>query len=115
MKFSDILPLYVAKAERKNRSKEEVVQIVSWLTGYDELGISQQVELETNFEQFFAQAPALHPSRSQIKGVICGVRVENSEDAVVQNVRYLDKLIDDLAKGKTMQKILPGFDPPRTD
>lgn len=115
MKFSDILPLYVAKAERKNRSKAEVLQIVCWLTGYDQTGLANHIELQSRFEEFFDQAPALHPNRSLIKGVICGIRVENIEDPLVQNVRYLDKLIDDLAKGRTMQKILPGYKPPPAD
>ncbi len=112
MKFSDILPLYVAKAERKNRTKDEVLQIISWLTGYDQAGLNNHVEMQSRFEEFFAQAPALNPNRSLIKGVVCGVRVEDIEDPLVQNVRYLDKLIEDLAKGKTMQKILPGYEAP---
>ena len=111
MRFSDVLPMYVAKAERKNRSKDEVVQIICWLTGYDHTGLEHQIERHNNFEEFFTQAPALHPNRSLIKGVICGIRVENIEDPLVQNVRYLDKLIDELAKGKIMQKILPGYEP----
>jgi hypothetical protein len=115
MRFCDILPLYVAKAERKNRSKDEVIQIICWLTGYDQAGLDRHIEVESRFEQFFAQAPTLHPNRSLIKGLICGIRVENIEDPLVQNVRYLDKLIDDLAKGKTMQKILPGYEPSPAD
>lgn len=106
MKFSKVYPLYVQKAERKSRTKEEVDNVICWLTGYSQAELSQQIEQENDFETFFAQAPALHPNRSLIKGVICGVRVEDIEDTLMQNVRYLDKLIDELAKGKAMEKIL---------
>ena len=106
MKFARVYPLYVAKAERKNRTREEVDRIICWLTGYDEVGLRQQIEHESDIETFFAQAPALHPNRSLIKGVVCGVRVEDIEDPLMQEIRYLDKLIDELAKGKTMEKIL---------
>lgn len=106
MKFAKVYPLYVKKAERKNRTKEEVDQIICWLTGYDQFELQQQIEKESDFETFFAQAPAIHPNSSLIKGVVCGVRVEEIEDPLVQKVRYLDKLIDELAKGKTMEKIL---------
>jgi hypothetical protein len=105
MKFSTIYPLYVTKAERKNRTKEEVDQIICWLTGYDLDGLLLQISKESNFETFFAEAPALHPNRSLIKGLICGIRVENIEDPLVQKVRYLDKLIDELARGKALEKI----------
>ena len=98
--------MYVAKAERKNRTKEEVDQIICWLTGYDQAGLRQQIEQETDIETFFAQAPAINPNSSLIKGVVCGVRVEEIEDPLMQKIRYLDKLIDELAKGKTMEKIL---------
>ena len=104
--FSSVYPLYVQKAERKNRTKEEVNQIICWLTGYSKAGLQQQIEQEHDFETFFAQAPAIHPNSSLIKGVVCGVRVEEIEDPLMQKIRYLDKLIDELAKGKTMEKIL---------
>jgi hypothetical protein len=108
MKFSKVYPLYVAKAERKNRTNEEVDQVICWLTGYDLAGLQQQINKESDFETFFAEAPALHPNSSLIKGLICGIRVENIEDPLVQKVRYLDKLIDELAKGKALEKIMRG-------
>ena len=104
--FARVYPLYVQKAERKNRTKEEVDQIICWLTGYDQAGLQQQIEQENDLEAFFSQAPAIHPNASLIKGVVCGIRVEDIEDPLMQNIRYLDKLIDELAKGKTMEKIL---------
>jgi hypothetical protein len=104
--FASVYPLYVQKAERKNRTRKEVDQIICWLTGYDQKGLQQQIERGTDFETFFAQAPALHPNSSLIKGVVCGVRVEEVEDPLMQKIRYLDKLVDELAKGKTMEKIL---------
>jgi len=106
MKFANVYPLYVQKAERKNRTKEEVDQVICWLTGYSQAGLQQQIEQENDFETFFAQAPAMNPNRSLIKGVVCGVRVEEIEDRLMQQIRYLDKLIDELAKGKAMEKIL---------
>jgi hypothetical protein len=106
MKFADVYPLYVQKAERKDRTKEEVDQIISWLTGYDQAELQQQIEQGNDFEAFFAQAPAMNPNRSLIKGVVCGVRVEEIEDPLMQKIRYLDRLIDELAKGKAMEKIL---------
>ena len=106
MKFAKVYPLYVQKAERKNRTKEEVDQIICWLTGYDQGGLQQQIEQESDFETFFAQAPAIHPNSSLIKGVVCGIRVEEIEDPLMKKLRYLDKLIDELAQGKTMEKIL---------
>lgn len=106
MKFADVYPLYIQKAERKNRTKEEVDQIICWLTGYTQAGLEAQIDQGNDFEIFFAQAPAIHPQRSLIKGVVCGVRVEEIEDPLMQNIRYLDKLIDELAKGKVMEKIL---------
>ena len=106
MKFAKVYPMYVAKAERKNRTKQEVDQIIFWLTGYDEAGLRQQVEQEHDLEAFFAQAPAIHPNVSLITGVVCGVRVEEIEDPLMRKIRYLDKLIDELAKGKAMEKIL---------
>jgi len=106
IKFSGVYPHYIEKAERKNRTKEEVDQIICWLTGYDQAGLQQQIEQKNDFETFFAQAPAIHPNSSLIKGVVCGIRVEDIEDPLTQKIRYLDKLIDELAKGKTMEKIL---------
>jgi hypothetical protein len=106
MKFSRVYPLYVQKAEGKNRTKKEVDQIICWLTGYDQAGLRKQIEQENDIETFFAQAPAIHPNSSLIKGVVCGIRVEEIEDPLMKKVRYLDKLIDELAKGKAMEKIL---------
>jgi hypothetical protein len=106
MKFSTVYPLYVNKAERKNRTREEVDQVICWLTGYSKSGLQQQIAKESDFETFFAEAPSIHPNRSLIRGVICGVRVEDIEDPLVKNVRYLDKLIDELAKGKALEKIM---------
>ena len=106
MKFANVYPLYVQKAERKNRTKEEVDKTICWLTGYSQTGLLQQIEQEHDFETFFAQAPAMNPNRSLIKGIVCGVRVEEIENQLMQNIRYLDKLIDELAKGKAMEKIL---------
>ena len=106
MKFAKVYPLYVQKAERKNRTKDEVDQIICWLTGYSQAGLQQQIDQESDFETFFAQAPAFNPRSSLIKGVVCGVRVEEIEDPLMRKIRYLDKLIDELAKGKAMEKIL---------
>lgn len=106
MIFADVYPAYVAKAERKGRTKEEVDEIIRWLTGYSQQELDAQLEKQTNFETFFAEAPQMNPSRSLITGVICGVRLEEIEDPLMREVRYLDKLIDELAKGKTMEKIL---------
>lgn len=106
MAFARVYPLYVQKAERKNRTKEEVDQVICWLTGYDPAGLQQQIDQQNDFATFFAEAPALHPNRSLIKGVVCGVRVEEIEDPLMQQIRYLDKLIDELARGKSMDKIL---------
>lgn len=105
MSFAKVYPLYIAKAERKNRTKEEVDQIITWLTGYDQETL-QQMDDDVSFERFFKQAPQLNPARKQINGVICGIRVEEIEEPIVQEIRYLDKLIDELAKGKAMTKIL---------
>ena len=104
--FAAVYPLYVQKAERKGRTKDEVDRIICWLTGYDQPGLQRQIERKTDFETFFAQAPAIHPNRSLIKGVVCGVRVEEIDDPLMRHIRYLDKLIDELARGKTMDKIL---------
>ncbi len=106
MKFAEIYPLYVQKAERKNHTKEEVDQIISWLTGYNQSGLEQQIKQENDLETFFAQAPAIHPNSALIKGIVCGVRVEEIEDPLMQKIRYLDKLVDELAKGRAMEKIL---------
>ncbi len=104
--FSSVYALYIQKAERKQRTKAEVDQVICWLTGYNQAGLQQQIEHEHDFETFFAQAPALHPNRALIKGVVCGVRVEDIDDPLMQKIRYLDKLIDELAKGKALAKIL---------
>jgi hypothetical protein len=106
MKFSKVYPLYVEKARRKNRTQEEVDQIICWLTGYDREGLRRQIEGGNDMETFFAQAPGIHPNSARITGVVCGVRVEEVEDPLMRKVRYLDKLIDELAKGKAMGKIL---------
>ena len=106
MTFAKVYPLYVQKAERKNRTREEVDQVICWLTGYDRAGLQRQIDRESNLETFFAQAPGMHPNSALITGVVCGVRVEEIEDPVMQKVRYMDKLIDELAKGKAMDKIL---------
>ncbi|MBC2067902.1 DUF2200 domain-containing protein [Listeria booriae] len=106
MSFASVYPLYIQKAEKKDRTKAEVDEIIFWLTGYDEASLQQVLDQEIDFETFFAQAPAMNPNTSLITGVICGYRVEEIEDKVMQQVRYLDKLIDELAKGKTMEKIL---------
>jgi hypothetical protein len=104
--FASIYPHYVAKAERKGRTKTEVDQIICWLTGYSQKALKAVLEKGTNCETFFAQAPELNPSRTLIKGVVCGVRVEDVEEPTMREIRYLDKLIDELAKGKAMEKIL---------
>ncbi len=104
--FATVYPLYLNKVERKGRTKEEVDQAIFWLTGYDAEGMQDQINRKTDLETFFAEAPALNPNASKITGVICGYRVEEIEDPVVQKIRYLDKLIDELAKGKAMEKVL---------
>ncbi|HHW00970.1 MAG TPA: DUF2200 domain-containing protein [Clostridiaceae bacterium] len=106
MPFSSVYPLYIQKAERKGRTKEEVDEIIFWLTGYDEQSLQQHLENGTSLEAFFNEAPQINPNASLIKGVICGYRVEEIEDDLMRNIRYLDKLIDELAKGKPMEKIL---------
>ena len=106
MPFANVYPLYVAKAMRKGRTQEEVDRVICWLTGYDGAQLRQQVEHETDLETFFAQAPSMHPSRDLIKGVICGIRIEEIEDPLMKKIRQLDKLVDELAKGKSMEKIL---------
>jgi len=104
--FASVYPLYVAKAEKKGRTKAEVDQIISWLTGYGEKELETQLKEQTDFETFFAEAPKINPSRTLIKGVVCGVRVEDIKEPTMREIRYLDKLIDELARGKTMDKIL---------
>ncbi len=106
MSFASVYPLLVAKAEKKGRTKSEVDEIIRWLTGYRQEEIEAQLEKQTDFETFFAEAPQLNPSRALIKGVVCGVRVEEIEEPTMKEIRYLDKLIDELAKGKEMDKIL---------
>ena len=106
MKFSGVYPMYVQKAERKNRPKGEVDQVICWLTGYSKAQLQKQIDRQVDLEAFFAEAPAFNPNASLIKGVVCGVRVEEVEDPLMRKVRYLDKLVDELAKGKAMEKIL---------
>lgn len=108
MSFASVYPLYVQKAEKKARTQAEVDEIICWLTGYDQAGLQEQLELEHDFETFFAQAPQMNPNAELITGVICGKRVEEIEDSLMQKIRYLDKLVDELAKGKSMEKILRG-------
>lgn len=104
--FASVYPHYIQKAEKKGRTKEEVHEIISWLTGYDEKNLQEILDNRTDFKTFFENAPQMNPNTSLIKGVICGYRIENIEDDLMRNIRYLDKLIDELAKGKSMEKIL---------
>ena len=106
MSVAKVYPHYVTKAEKKGRTKSEVDEIIRWLTGYSQEKLEVQLENETDFETFFVEAPRMNPSRNLIKGVVCGVRVEDIEEPIMQEIRYLDKLIDELAKGKAMEKIL---------
>lgn len=106
MSFASVYPLYLQKAEKKGRTKEEVDTIIFWLTGYNKHTLQQHINNKTDFENFFAEAPQLNPNISKITGVICGYRVEEIEDKLMQKIRYLDKLVDELAKGKAMEKIL---------
>ncbi|WP_448137772.1 DUF2200 domain-containing protein [Sphingobacterium siyangense] len=106
MSFAGVYPLYLQKAERKGRTKEEVDEIIFWLTGYNPVSLQQTIDDKIDFEHFFKQAPCLNPNVSKISGVICGYRIEDIGDPLVQKVRYLDKLIDELAKGRSMEKIL---------
>jgi len=106
MSVARVYPLYIAKVERKGRTKAEVDEVIRWLTGYTQKGLESQLKKQTDFETFFAKAPRLNPSRSLIKGVICGVRLEEIKDPLMREIRYLDKLIDELAKGRPMEKIL---------
>jgi hypothetical protein len=106
IRFSSLYPLYVRKAEAKQRSKAEVDQVIRWLTGYSEAGLQRQIAGDNDLEAFFAQAPAFNPNAALIKGVVCGIRVEEIEHPLMQKIRYLDKLVDELAKGKALEKIL---------
>ena len=106
MSFASVYPHYISKAEKKGHTKEEVDRIICWLTGYDRQSLQQQIDQKTNFETFFAQAPEINPNVSKIKGLICGYRVEDIEDTLMQQIRYMDKLIDELARGKKMENIL---------
>ena len=106
MSFASVYPLYIQKAEKKGRTKEEVDAVIFWLTGYDAEALQKQIDLKNDFETFFAQAPQINPNVSKITGVICGYRVEEIEDKLMQKIRYLDKLVDELAKGRAMEKIL---------
>jgi hypothetical protein len=104
--FAAVYPLYVEKVRRKGRTQEELDRVIRWLTGYDKAGLSKQIEQKATFETFFAQAPAMNRNRSLIKGVVCGVRVEEIQDPLMQLIRQLDKLVDELAKGKVIEKVL---------
>lgn len=106
MIFANVYPLYIAKAEKKGRTKPEVDEIICWLTGYSQAGMQEQMAKQVDLETFFAEAPQLNPARALVKGLICGMRVEDIEDPTTQEIRYMDKLIDELARGKAMQKIL---------
>lgn len=106
MSFASVYPLYINKAEKKGRTKEEVDAIIFWLTGYDKKTLQEHIDRKSDFETFFNNAPAINPNASKITGVICGYRVEDIDDKLMQKIRYLDKLIDELAKGKAMEKIL---------
>jgi hypothetical protein len=104
--FAKVYPLYIQKAERKHRTKKEVDEIIRWLTGYTQAGLEKQIKQDNDLETFFAQAPRMNPNCALIQGVVCGIRVEDIEDPLMKKIRYLDKLIDELAKGKAMDKIL---------
>lgn len=106
MSFASVYPLYIQKAERKGRTKAEVDEVIFWLTGYDKKGLKEQLDKKNDFETFFKQAPQMNKNASKITGVICGYRIEEIEDKLMKKVRYLDKLVDELAKGKAMEKIL---------
>ena len=106
--FASIYPLYVLKAQRKDRSEDDVVEVISWLTGYDVDGLERSIAADVDLRTFFDQAPAMNPRMSLITGTVCGIRVEQIEDPLMQRIRYLDKLVDELAKGRPMQKVLRG-------
>ncbi len=111
MSFASVYPLYIKKVERKGRTQAEVDQIIHWLTGYDAAGLNAALENHVDFTTFFADAPAMNPLRDQVKGVICGIRIEEISEPLMREIRYLDKLIDELAKGRAMGKILRGGTP----
>ena len=106
MEFSKIYPLYIQKIERRGRTKEELDKVISWLTGYDQMGLQQQIDNNVDLETFFFEAPEINPKASEIKGVICGVRVEDIEEPLMQQIRWMDKLVDELAKGRAIEKVL---------
>jgi hypothetical protein len=106
MPFSNVYPMLVQKAERKGRTKEEVDAVIFWLTGYDDAGLRQQLEKQASHETFYAEAPRINPNADKIKGVVCGIRVEDITDPLMQKIRWLDKLVDELAKGKPLEKVL---------
>lgn len=106
MAFASVYPHYVTKVEKKGRTKDELHEVITWLTGYDEAGLQQVLDEQISFEDFFAQAPSLNPNRKLITGVICGIRVENIEEPLMQEIRHLDKVVDELAKGKPLNKIM---------
>jgi hypothetical protein len=110
MAVSKVYPMYIQKAERKGRTKDEVNTVICWLTGYDVRGLQAQIDKESDFETFFAKAPQINPNAHKITGVVCGVRVENIEDPLMQKIRWSDKLVDELAKGRAMEKVLRGDD-----
>jgi hypothetical protein len=106
MSFAGVYPHYIIKAEKKGRTKAEVDEVICWLTGYTPQALTKQIELKTNLETFFAEAPSLHPNASKITGTVCGVRIEEIENPLMEKIRYMDKLVDELAKGRPMEKIL---------
>jgi hypothetical protein len=106
MSFASVYPLYIKKVERKGRTKEEVDTVICWLTGYNQQTLQQQIDRKTDFQTFFDEAPQLNPNASKITGVICGYRIEDIEDELMRKIRYMDKIVDELAKGRTMEKIL---------
>ncbi len=106
MSFASVYPLYIAKAEKKGRTKKEVDEVICWLTGYTQKGLTEQVKNKTDFETFLRDAPKMNPLRTSVKGVVCGVRVEDIKEETMREIRYMDKLVDELAKGRTMEKIL---------
>ncbi len=106
MSFASVYPLYIQKVEKKGRTKDEVDEVIYWLTGYDQTSLQQQIDNRVDFEVFFKEAPQINPNVTMIKGLICGYRVEEIEDELMQKIRYMDKLVDELAKGKSMEKIL---------
>ena len=108
MSFASVYPHYLQKAEKKGRTKKEVDEVICWLTGYNPRTLAEQIKRKTDFEAFFSEAPAIHPNASKITGTICGVRIQEIEDPLMRNVRYMDKLVDELAKGRPMAKILRG-------